>query len=82
MLKQPQCVGIKLHPEEHGYPIRDHAAPATNRADVHRTCSVNVEPQPQPTGVPQQPSATTFSRPAPPFSTVVNTSLSRITSAL
>jgi predicted TIM-barrel fold metal-dependent hydrolase len=27
MLKQPQCVGIKLHPEEHGYPIRDHAAP-------------------------------------------------------
>lgn len=26
MLKQPQCVGIKLHPEEHGYPIRDHAA--------------------------------------------------------
>ncbi len=27
MLKQPQCVGIKLHPEEHGYPIPDHAAP-------------------------------------------------------
>ncbi len=27
MLKQPQCVGIKLHPEEHGYPIREHAAP-------------------------------------------------------
>lgn len=27
MLRQPQCVGIKLHPEEHGYPIRDHAAP-------------------------------------------------------
>ena len=26
MLKQPQCVGIKIHPEEHGYPIRDHAA--------------------------------------------------------
>lgn len=26
MLMQPQCVGIKLHPEEHGYPIRDHAA--------------------------------------------------------
>ena len=25
MLQQPQCVGIKLHPEEHGYPIRDHA---------------------------------------------------------
>ena len=24
MLEQPQCVGIKLHPEEHVYPIRDH----------------------------------------------------------
>lgn len=27
MLRQPQCVGIKLHPEEHGYPIREQAAP-------------------------------------------------------
>ncbi len=27
MLQQPQCAGIKLHPEEHGYPIREHAAP-------------------------------------------------------
>ena len=26
MLAQPQCVGIKIHPEEHGYPIREHAA--------------------------------------------------------
>lgn len=26
MLSQPQCVGIKIHPEEHGYPIREHAA--------------------------------------------------------
>lgn len=25
MLVQPQCVGIKIHPEEHGYPIREHA---------------------------------------------------------
>lgn len=25
MLTQPQCVGIKLHPEEHDYPIREHA---------------------------------------------------------
>ena len=25
MLAQPQCVGIKIHPEEHGYPIREHA---------------------------------------------------------
>ena len=24
MLAQPQCVGIKIHPEEHGYPISDH----------------------------------------------------------
>ena len=22
-LKQPRCVGIKIHPEEHGYPIRE-----------------------------------------------------------
>lgn len=27
MLSQQQCVGIKLHPEEHGYLIRDHARP-------------------------------------------------------
>ena len=27
MLAQPQCVGIKIHPEEHGYAIRDHAQP-------------------------------------------------------
>jgi uncharacterized protein len=27
MLAQPQCVGIKIHPEEHGYLIRDHARP-------------------------------------------------------
>ena len=25
MLAEPQCVGIKIHPEEHGYPIREHA---------------------------------------------------------
>lgn len=24
MLSQLQCVGIKIHPEEHGYPIREH----------------------------------------------------------
>lgn len=24
MLAQPQCVGIKIHPEEHVYPIREH----------------------------------------------------------
>jgi hypothetical protein len=24
MLKSPWCVGIKIHPEVHGYPIRDH----------------------------------------------------------
>lgn len=27
MLGQPQCVGIKIHPEEHGYLIGDHARP-------------------------------------------------------
>lgn len=26
MLGQPQCVGIKIHPEEHGYPIREYGA--------------------------------------------------------
>jgi hypothetical protein len=36
MLKQPQCVGIKLHPEEHGYPIRDHAAPLFEFAAVRK----------------------------------------------
>lgn len=25
LLQQPHCVGIKIHPEEHGYPIREHA---------------------------------------------------------
>ena len=25
MLAQPQCVGIKIHPEEHAYPIGEHA---------------------------------------------------------
>src|SRR5262245_30544423 len=24
MLKLPKCVGIKIHPEEHGYPIVEH----------------------------------------------------------
>jgi predicted TIM-barrel fold metal-dependent hydrolase len=24
MLGRPKCVGIKIHPEEHGYPIREH----------------------------------------------------------
>lgn len=24
MLRLPKCVGIKIHPEEHGYPIREH----------------------------------------------------------
>lgn len=36
MLTQPQCVGIKIHPEEHGYPIREHAAPIFEFAARHR----------------------------------------------
>ena len=36
MLTQPQCVGIKLHPEEHGYVIRDHARPIFEFAARHR----------------------------------------------
>jgi predicted TIM-barrel fold metal-dependent hydrolase len=36
MLAQPQCVGIKIHPEEHGYPIREHAAALFEFAARHR----------------------------------------------
>ena len=36
MLSQPQCVGIKIHPEEHGYPIKDHAKPIFEFAAKHR----------------------------------------------
>lgn len=36
MLAQPQCVGIKIHPEEHGYLIRDHARPIFEFAARHR----------------------------------------------
>lgn len=35
MLAQPQCVGIKIHPEEHGYQIRDHARPIFEFAARH-----------------------------------------------
>jgi len=35
MLGQPQCVGIKIHPEEHGYQIRDHARPIFEFAARH-----------------------------------------------
>jgi predicted TIM-barrel fold metal-dependent hydrolase len=36
MLAQPQCVGIKVHPEEHGYPIREHARAIFEFAARHR----------------------------------------------
>jgi hypothetical protein len=36
MLPQPRCVGIKIHPEEHGYPIREHAEPIFEFAARHR----------------------------------------------
>ena len=36
MLKEPQCVGIKIHPEEHGYQIRDHARPIFEFAAAHQ----------------------------------------------
>ncbi len=36
MLAQPQCVGIKVHPEEHGYPIREHAGAIFEFAARHR----------------------------------------------
>ncbi len=36
MLTQPQCAGIKIHPEEHVYPIRDHARAIFEFAARHR----------------------------------------------
>jgi predicted TIM-barrel fold metal-dependent hydrolase len=36
MLKQPQCVGIKIHPEEHGYPIAEHGEPIFRFAAEYR----------------------------------------------
>lgn len=36
MLHQPQCVGIKIHPEEHGYPIREYARPIFEFAAAQR----------------------------------------------
>ena len=36
MLTQSQCVGIKFHPEEHGYLIRDHARSLFEFAARHR----------------------------------------------
>ncbi len=36
MLSQPQCAGIKIHPEEHGYPIREHAQAIFEFAARHK----------------------------------------------
>jgi predicted TIM-barrel fold metal-dependent hydrolase len=36
MLQLPKCVGIKIHPEEHGYPIREHGRPIFEFAARHR----------------------------------------------
>lgn len=36
MLRQPKCVGIKVHPEEHGYPIREHGRAIFEFAQAHR----------------------------------------------
>lgn len=36
LLSQPHCAGIKLHPEEHGYPIREYARPIFEFAARHR----------------------------------------------
>ncbi|MBI3861730.1 MAG: amidohydrolase family protein [Planctomycetia bacterium] len=36
MLRQPQCAGIKIHPEEHGYPIREHARSIFEFAARHK----------------------------------------------
>ena len=37
MLQLPTCVGIKIHPEEHVYPIQDHGAAIFEFAARHRT---------------------------------------------
>jgi predicted TIM-barrel fold metal-dependent hydrolase len=36
MLQLPKCVGIKIHPEEHGYPIREHGEAIFRFAAKHR----------------------------------------------
>jgi predicted TIM-barrel fold metal-dependent hydrolase len=36
MLQLPKCAGIKIHPEEHGYPIREHGRPMFEFAAKHR----------------------------------------------
>lgn len=36
MLKQPRCVGIKVHPEEHLYPIKEHGHAIFEFADKHK----------------------------------------------
>jgi predicted TIM-barrel fold metal-dependent hydrolase len=36
MLGQPQCAGIKIHPEEHGYPIREHGRAIFEFAARHK----------------------------------------------
>ena len=36
MLAQPHCVGIKIHPEEHLYPIREHGRRIFEFAAAHR----------------------------------------------
>lgn len=36
MLKLPKCVGIKIHPEEHGYPITEHGRAIFEFAAKHR----------------------------------------------
>jgi predicted TIM-barrel fold metal-dependent hydrolase len=36
MLRLPKCVGIKIHPEEHGYPIAEHGAAFFEFAAKHR----------------------------------------------
>jgi uncharacterized protein len=36
MLQLPKCVGIKIHPEEHGYPIREHGRALFEFAAKHR----------------------------------------------
>jgi hypothetical protein len=37
MLRLPKCVGIKIHPEEHGYPIREHGSALFELAARHRS---------------------------------------------
>ncbi len=36
MLRHPRCMGIKIHPEEHGYPVKEHGRAMFEFAQKHK----------------------------------------------